>query len=77
MHSGNIIHRDLKPDNILVNYSNCHIKITDFGLARGVENDIDSPSVMSDYVVTRWYRAPEIMCCQQWCVSLIYCNICY
>eukprot|EP01084_Bolivina_argentea_P114343 203589_1 len=36
MHSGGIIHRDLKPENILVNAADCKVKITDFGLARGV-----------------------------------------
>ena len=56
MHSANVIHRDLKPSNILVN-SNCDLKVCDFGLARGVDDDLD----MTAYVVTRWYRAPEIM----------------
>ena len=66
MHSGNIIHRDLKPENILVNQKNCHLKITDFGLARGVLKDAESPQSLSDYVVTRWYRAPEIMLNRNW-----------
>eukprot|EP00484_Ammonia_sp_Unknown_P002430 CAMPEP_0197075746 /NCGR_PEP_ID=MMETSP1384-20130603/211767_1 /TAXON_ID=29189 /ORGANISM="Ammonia sp." /LENGTH=888 /DNA_ID=CAMNT_0042514595 /DNA_START=1 /DNA_END=2667 /DNA_ORIENTATION=- len=64
MHSGNIIHRDLKPENILVNISNCRIQITDFGLARGVAVDVDTPQKLTEYVVTRWYRAPEVMCCK-------------
>lgn len=64
IHSANVIHRDLKPSNILVNY-NCELKICDFGLAR-----IYSPSYslsallenqLTEYVATRWYRAPEIM----------------
>lgn len=58
IHSANVIHRDLKPSNILVN-GNCELKICDFGLARGVLPDIDSE--LTEYVVTRWYRAPEIM----------------
>ena len=66
MHSGNIIHRDLKPENILVSISNCRIQITDFGLARGVNTDVDSPQKLTEYVVTRWYRAPEVMCCRKW-----------
>jgi len=60
MHSGGVIHRDLKPDNILVNAQNCRVKITDFGLARGVLKEDNEK--LTEYVVTRWYRAPEVMC---------------
>lgn len=59
LHSANVVHRDLKPSNILVN-KNCDLKICDFGLARGYGNDEDDPS-LTDYVVTRWYRAPEVV----------------
>ncbi|KAI4322213.1 hypothetical protein L6164_021925 [Bauhinia variegata] len=56
IHSANIIHRDLKPSNLLLN-ANCDLKICDFGLARTtMENDF-----MTEYVVTRWYRAPELL----------------
>ncbi|RHY35192.1 hypothetical protein DYB32_000323 [Aphanomyces invadans] len=52
-----VIHRDMKPSNILLN-SNCDLKICDFGLARGgFPENIE----LTEYVVTRWYRAPEIM----------------
>jgi serine/threonine protein kinase len=51
--------RDLKPSNLLVN-SNCDLTICDFGLARGVTKSADVD--LTSYVVTRWYRAPEILC---------------
>uniref|UniRef100_A0A7S4VRV9 Mitogen-activated protein kinase n=1 Tax=Alexandrium monilatum TaxID=311494 RepID=A0A7S4VRV9_9DINO len=59
LHSANVVHRDLKPSNILVN-KNCDLKICDFGLARGFGNDEEDPT-LTDYVVTRWYRAPEVV----------------
>mmetsp|Transcript_30701 Transcript_30701/g.63477 ORF Transcript_30701/g.63477 Transcript_30701/m.63477 type:complete len:359 (-) Transcript_30701:96-1172(-) len=58
LHSARVLHRDLKPGNLLVN-SNCDLKICDFGLAR-LEEDTN-PSTMTAYVVTRWYRAPELL----------------
>ena len=64
IHSADVIHRDLKPSNLLVN-SNCDLKICDFGLARGIgEKQTDCQGgtmLLTEYVVTRWYRAPEIM----------------
>jgi len=59
IHSAGVIHRDLKPENILINGSDCNLKITDFGLARGVYKEEKN---LTEYVVTRWYRAPEVMC---------------
>lgn len=56
VHSAHVLHRDLKPSNLLLN-SNCDLKIADFGLARTTsETDF-----MTEYVVTRWYRAPELL----------------
>ena len=64
IHSCKVLHRDLKPSNLLVN-SNCDLKICDFGLARGVdfseEEGRAETMLLTEYVVTRWYRAPEIM----------------
>jgi serine/threonine protein kinase len=64
IHSAHVIHRDLKPSNLLLN-GNCDLKICDFGLARGVKEEVDYE--LTEYVVTRWYRAPEVMCsCQEY-----------
>ncbi|ORX49538.1 Pkinase-domain-containing protein [Hesseltinella vesiculosa] len=61
IHSANVLHRDLKPSNILVN-ENCSIRICDFGMARSLVQDASvGLGSMTHYVVTRWYRAPEIM----------------
>ncbi|XP_078168863.1 mitogen-activated protein kinase 4-like [Carex rostrata] len=60
LHRANILHRDLKPGNILVN-ANCDLKICDFGLAR--TNSTKDGQFMTEYVVTRWYRAPEVLLC--------------
>ncbi|XP_055296591.1 mitogen-activated protein kinase 15-like [Sitodiplosis mosellana] len=67
IHSGNIIHRDLKPSNILVD-SKCRCKLADFGLARSlsqnhptVDSNGNEETCLTDYVATRWYRAPEIL----------------
>ena len=60
IHSADIIHRDLKPSNVLIN-SDSYIKICDFGLARCVSSFTGKDVVMTDYVATRWYRAPEIL----------------
>ncbi|KAG9149979.1 hypothetical protein Leryth_010042 [Lithospermum erythrorhizon] len=59
MHTANVYHRDLKPKNILAN-ANCKLKICDFGLARVAFNDTPTTIFWTDYVATRWYRAPEL-----------------
>uniref|UniRef100_A0A7S3JQJ3 Protein kinase domain-containing protein n=1 Tax=Aureoumbra lagunensis TaxID=44058 RepID=A0A7S3JQJ3_9STRA len=67
MHSANVIHRDIKPSNLLLN-ANCDLKVCDFGLARGLDPDnCEKQGELTEYVVTRWYRAPEIMlACQEY-----------
>jgi serine/threonine protein kinase len=55
IHSAGVMHRDLKPANLLVN-KNCELTVCDFGLARGTE-----AAELTNYVVTRWYRAPELL----------------
>ncbi|KAJ2724949.1 mitogen activated protein kinase [Coemansia sp. Benny D115] len=61
IHSAGVLHRDLKPGNLLVN-ANCSLRICDFGLARGLAETPDGNiGFMTEYVATRWYRAPEIM----------------
>lgn len=56
LHKAGIIHRDLKPSNIVVNFQ-CQLKILDFGLARNTAETM----TMTPYVVTRYYRAPEVI----------------
>lgn len=58
LHSAKIIHRDIKPSNALLN-ENCELKLCDFGLSRTLSNEIGED--LTEYVVTRYYRAPEIM----------------
>ncbi|KAI8434706.1 hypothetical protein MSG28_003232, partial [Choristoneura fumiferana] len=60
IHSANVLHRDLKPSNLLLN-TTCDLKICDFGLARVADPDHDHTGFLTEYVATRWYRAPEIM----------------
>eukprot|EP00747_Dinoflagellata_sp_TGD_P154052 gnl/TRDRNA2_/TRDRNA2_177462_c0_seq1.p1 gnl/TRDRNA2_/TRDRNA2_177462_c0~~gnl/TRDRNA2_/TRDRNA2_177462_c0_seq1.p1 ORF type:complete len:401 (-),score=61.64 gnl/TRDRNA2_/TRDRNA2_177462_c0_seq1:362-1564(-) len=62
VHSAEVVHRDLKPRNLLVN-SNCDLKICDFGLARvNFSAEEFGTAIMTEYVCTRWYRAPEVLC---------------
>ena len=49
--------RDIKPENLLVNTKNNSLKLCDFGFARLLGQSED----LTDYVATRWYRAPELL----------------
>mmetsp|Transcript_14832 Transcript_14832/g.19568 ORF Transcript_14832/g.19568 Transcript_14832/m.19568 type:complete len:413 (+) Transcript_14832:205-1443(+) len=55
MHKHGFFHRDIKPENMLVKGDT--VKVADFGLAR----EIRSRPPFTDYVSTRWYRAPEVL----------------
>jgi len=82
LHSANVVHRDLKPSNLLVN-KNCDLKICDFGLARVLSSDEEDKHGRTDYVVTRWYRAPEVVLLASeytksidvWAVGCILCEL--
>lgn len=78
MHQMHICHRDLKPANILIN-ADCDIRVCDFGLSKFFDpessdepdSEISSTTAkkksgkMTNHVVTRWYRAPEIILLSQ------------
>lgn len=82
LHSVNVVHRDMKPSNLLVN-RNCDLKICDFGLARVLLTGNEDALGRTDYVVTRWYRAPEIVLLASeynksidlWAVGCILCEL--
>jgi len=59
MHSADILHRVMKPENILLN-NDCELKLCDFGLSRGIDFELN-PTMSTNYVQTRWYRAPELL----------------
>lgn len=53
------MHRDIKPENMLLS-KNGVLKICDFGFARTLIKKSEN-SKFTDYVSTRWYRAPELL----------------
>lgn len=79
IHQNGILHRDIKGANLLVNNKG-ELKITDFGLSREMNNEANK---YTNRVVTRWYRAPELLlgsdCYDQsidiWSVGLIFAEL--
>lgn len=64
LHSAGVVHRDLKPANLLIDLESCDVKICDFGLSRIIEEEGQNANAAAGstlYVVTRWYRAPEVL----------------
>jgi cyclin-dependent kinase-like len=57
IHSIDMIHRDIKPENILVT-NDLQVKVCDFGFTRSLPQ---KGGILTDYVATRWYRAPELL----------------
>ena len=60
LHEQNIIHRDIKPENLLIT-DKMESKLCDVGFARLVS---ETNEKLTDYVATRWYRAPELLLSQ-------------
>ena len=62
VHDAGLIHRDIKPSNILID-SHTRVKLCDFGLCRSISYAQNEGKMFTDYVATRWYRAPEVLLC--------------
>lgn len=60
LHSAGVVHRDLKPSNILIN-SSCEVRVCDFGLSRTLKSEFFNKPIMTEFIATRWYRAPEVL----------------
>ena len=60
LHGAGVLHRDLKPSNVLLN-SECQVKLCDFGLSRTLASQFFDRPVLTEFIATRWYRAPEVL----------------
>eukprot|EP00170_Pyropia_yezoensis_P008167 contig_34033_g8194 len=64
LHGSAVYHRDIKASNVLLD-DDCRVRICDFGLARALLPGTSAPAAggpaWTDYVATRWYRAPELL----------------
>lgn len=58
-----MIHRDIKPENLLINPQTNELRLCDFGFARVIQGGSGGKAqqALTDYVATRWYRAPELL----------------
>ena len=77
MHTKGVMHRDIKPENMLMS-RNGVLKVCDMGFARYLSNT----QPLSEYVSTRWYRAPEVLVSHAydagidiWAVGCIFCEL--
>lgn len=58
IHKRGYIHRDLKPENLML-LDDSLLKITDFGITK--DNSLSLQTPLTEYISTRWYRAPELV----------------
>lgn len=61
IHKKGYIHRDLKPENLMLTEQDFLLKITDFGIIKDLTQPGANQAPFTEYVSTRWYRAPEIV----------------